>query len=66
MNDWYAATYYASSPSTNPPGPSTGTQCVLRGGAWSAGSNNLRSSNRLSNLPAAAFNNGGFRVARTP
>jgi len=66
VNDWYAATYYASSPSTNPPGPATGLQRVLRGGAWSAGSNNLRSSNRLSNLPAAAFNNGGFRVARTP
>ncbi|HEX9933814.1 MAG TPA: SUMF1/EgtB/PvdO family nonheme iron enzyme, partial [bacterium] len=33
VNDWYSDTYYASSPSTNPNGPATGTDKVLRGGS---------------------------------
>lgn len=30
--DWYASDYYKNSPSTNPQGPSTGSERVLRGG----------------------------------
>ena len=33
-SDWYAADYYSSSPCENPKGPETGTEKVLRGGAW--------------------------------
>jgi sulfatase modifying factor 1 len=33
-NDWYRADYYQESPRDNPRGPATGTQRVLRGGAW--------------------------------
>jgi formylglycine-generating enzyme required for sulfatase activity len=32
--DWYGAEYYSESPCENPAGPETGTQRVLRGGAW--------------------------------
>jgi formylglycine-generating enzyme required for sulfatase activity len=32
--DWYAADYYASSPESNPKGPSEGYGRVVRGGTW--------------------------------
>jgi len=32
--DWYDATYYASSPVVDPPGPSSGMERVFRGGSW--------------------------------
>ncbi len=32
--DWYAPTYYAESPDSNPQGPSSGKQHVIRGGWW--------------------------------
>ena len=66
VNDWYSSTYYASSPSTNPPGPATGTHRVLRGGAYSGFSEWLRSSDRGGNTPNNPVQNNGFRVARNP
>jgi formylglycine-generating enzyme required for sulfatase activity len=67
VNDWFSITYYPSSPSANPPGPSTGSQRVLRGGSWSTTSEGCRSSQRDSNPPEVAHNiNVGFRVARNP
>jgi formylglycine-generating enzyme required for sulfatase activity len=64
VNDRYSGTYYASSPSTNPPGPSSGSLRVLRGGSWADGTDDLRSSDRAitpgSNIIL------GFRVARAP
>ena len=32
--DWYSATYYQSSPASNPTGPDSGEDKVLRGGDW--------------------------------
>jgi sulfatase modifying factor 1 len=32
--DWYDSKYYASSPKSNPKGPSSGERAVLRGGSW--------------------------------
>ena len=32
--DWYDAGYYGRSPENDPPGPSSGTYRVLRGGGW--------------------------------
>jgi formylglycine-generating enzyme required for sulfatase activity len=32
--DWYDSAYYASSPDSNPGGPASGEQRVLRGGSW--------------------------------
>ena len=66
VNDWYSATYYASSPSTNPPGPATGTSRVLRGGSWVDGSFHLRSSERNGPTPGSSPGILGFRVARNP
>jgi formylglycine-generating enzyme required for sulfatase activity len=64
VNDWYSATYYASSPAMNPLGPASGTLRVFRGGSWSNDSF-LRASTRLYGINAS-FYNLGFRVARSP
>jgi formylglycine-generating enzyme required for sulfatase activity len=66
VNDRYSSTYYASSPSTNPPGPATGTDRVLRGGSWVSDSSDLRSSYRYNTTPGLSYINLGFRVARAP
>ena len=66
VNDWFSSSYYASSPSMNPPGPATGTYRVLRGGWWSTNTNNVRSSNRYIYTPGVTSNGIGFRVARAP
>ena len=42
--DWYGSAYYASSPSTNPSGPTTGTNRSLRGAAWNSYLSSVRSS----------------------
>ena len=65
-NDWYGATYYSASPSTDPAGPSTGTSRVLRGGGWFDYSDRCRSSFRYRNVPDFRIGHVGFRVARTP
>jgi len=64
VNDWYFGTYYASSPSMNPPGPASGSYRVLRGGSW--GGFYMRSSIRNYAPPGSSYDLGGFRVARTP
>jgi formylglycine-generating enzyme required for sulfatase activity len=66
VNDWYGSTYYQSSPSTNPPGPATGTSRVLRGGSWDFSSDYGRSSNRVSNTLDNVYVSNGFRAAKTP
>lgn len=33
-NDWYDENYYSISTSSNPTGPSYGTERVMRGGSW--------------------------------
>jgi formylglycine-generating enzyme required for sulfatase activity len=66
VSDWYSSTYYASSPATNPLGPSTGTNRVVRGGDWGGGGNLLRASDRTSASPGATSSSIGFRVARNP
>jgi len=66
VNDWYSSSYYASSPSMNPPGPSSGTYRVIRGGNWNHPSVNCRASSRVT-YPVDGVNSGnGFRAARTP
>lgn len=62
--DWYAADYYATSPPANPRGPATGTQRVIRGGAWISLPDALRASARAKYPPASRSILVGFRVAR--
>jgi formylglycine-generating enzyme required for sulfatase activity len=45
-SDWYRADYYASSPRSNPQGPSSGSERVLRGGCWGGIPRSLRQANR--------------------
>jgi formylglycine-generating enzyme required for sulfatase activity len=66
LEDWFGAGYYAKSPAIDPPGPSSGTSRVLRGGSWSGSSDRCRSSNRSVNNPDSFRDNVGIRVARTP
>jgi formylglycine-generating enzyme required for sulfatase activity len=64
--DWYDASYYASSPATDPQGPGSGQYRVLRGGQWDLNASYLRSAHRLDYPPVGRF---GFRVVavvRTP
>ena len=67
VSDWYAAEYYATSPSLNPAGPFSGSTRVCRGGGWAYGSSlYLRASYRSSENPDHPGSNLGFRVARNP
>lgn len=61
-NDWYDYTYYQSSSSADPTGPSTGSYRVLRGGSWNSGGNNYqRSAYRIMNYPYFWYSDVGFR-----
>jgi len=64
--DWYQSSYYGASPLTDPPGPTTGTTRVSRGGGLLYNSYNCRSSRRIDYPPAAAEYTFGFRAARNP
>ena len=64
--DWYSSTYYASSPLTNPTGPTIGTNRLIRGGGWDTNSNHCRTSRRLYFTPGTIPIDVGFRVARNP
>lgn len=68
VNDWWSSSYYSSSPENNPPGPTTGTSRVVRGGCWANNSFYGRASFRDNALSPKTFTLGsiGFRVARTP
>jgi len=66
VGDWYSETYYASSPGSNPLGPISGQERVLRGGSWLDDSILVRSSNRNYGSPEDACINCGFRCATSP
>ena len=59
-SDWYAP--YQGKERTNPFGPGSGQQRVLRGGSWRSRLSSLRAVARSSNLPAFQSNDIGFRV----
>ena len=65
VNDWYDAAYYASSPSSNPQGPSGGTNRVVRGGSWNGNDFSLRSALRNRYNSTIAGDYIGFRCARS-
>lgn len=68
-NDWHGPEYYKKSPRDNPQGPATGTQRVLRGGAWDCGPEKCTAAYRAKEFPVftdACFGSDtyGFRRAR--
>lgn len=64
--DWYDAGYYATAAAAGPDprGPATGTQRVIRGGAWISLPDALRAGARAAYPPAASSVLIGFRPAR--
>lgn len=68
--DWFTPRYYATSPTENPPGPTSGTGRVMRGGSHlchDSYCNRYRVAARTSNTPESSSGNCGFRtVASTP
>jgi len=64
--DRYDKNYYSRSPSKNPDGPSSGSNRVGHGGAWSFYARDCRSAFRVSGAPDDRFNDLGFRLLRTP
>jgi formylglycine-generating enzyme required for sulfatase activity len=64
-HDWYDAGYYASSPDTDPLGPSQGSTRVRRGGSYDSSAESCRSAHRYRGYPESTGNGLGFRVARS-
>jgi len=62
-NDWYDS--YPDISVTNPTGPSSGTQRVLRGGDWGSPSQSSRSAKRSATFPSYCDSNFGFRLSIT-
>jgi formylglycine-generating enzyme required for sulfatase activity len=62
--DWYGGSYYADSRTSNPPGPVSGQERVLRGGSWSDLVYLVRSTGRYRAVPSHTYYNLGFRCAR--
>ena len=60
-SDWYS--YYYSSPSNNPIGPSTGSFRVNRGGSWNGVAWDVRVSVRFINAPDYRYDDLGLRLA---
>jgi len=62
--DWYGS--YPSSSVTDPTGPSSGSDRVLRSGNWYFGARDCRSAFRYYDAPADRSYYGGFRLLRQP
>ncbi len=62
--DWYGS--YSSSSQTNPTGPSTGSNRVLRGGGWNNYARSCRVSDRIRFTPGSSYGNLGLRLAVNP
>jgi formylglycine-generating enzyme required for sulfatase activity len=62
-SDWYGANYHTQSPRQDPPGPSEGSDRVLRGGSWFSNDQHCRSAARVRHGPAIRNDYLGFRIA---
>ena len=62
-NDWHDSSYYSSSPRSDPAGPVSGTNRVLRGGSWNRSALKCRVAIRHYYYPGNRSNNVGFRLA---
>lgn len=63
-SDWYAP--HPEIEETNPTGPATGTEKVIRGCSWSANANACRSAKREHEKKENSSSVIGFRMVRTP
>jgi formylglycine-generating enzyme required for sulfatase activity len=62
--DWYADR--ANAPVSDPRGPSSGVDRVIRGGSWLYPAHSSRSANRLGYKPSGTLSTVGFRVVMRP
>jgi formylglycine-generating enzyme required for sulfatase activity len=63
VQDWYGR--YAAEPVTDPQGPASGLDRVLRGGGWTLDARYCRSADRAHYAPGRRFGSLGFRLLRT-
>ena len=61
-SDMYSSSYYSSSPTTNPTGPTTGSFRVRRGGSWFSNAQSCRVSNRNDYNPGSGYSYIGLRL----
>lgn len=59
--DWYAPSYYAAAPATDPAGPASGDRRVVRGGSFATGSRLSMTGYRSFLAPTQALPDLGFR-----
>ena len=60
--DWFDRGYYEVAPVENPTGPVSGTNKVIRGGAWNDNMRDITTTRRKEGLPNSTFDGGlGFR-----
>ncbi|SFA62303.1 Formylglycine-generating enzyme, required for sulfatase activity, contains SUMF1/FGE domain [Paracoccus halophilus] len=64
VQDWYSADYYAESPATDPQGPASGSERVVRGGSWHSTGNGWRSASRRDYPPDYRGISISFRLVR--
>ncbi|MBN1629412.1 MAG: SUMF1/EgtB/PvdO family nonheme iron enzyme, partial [Thermoleophilia bacterium] len=62
-NDWYLLSYYSSSPYSNPTGPATDGDRVLRGGCRFFLAEDCRVAHRFFSAPDSRVLSSGFRCA---
>jgi formylglycine-generating enzyme required for sulfatase activity len=62
--DWYDSGYYATSPESNPKGPASGDDRVVRDGSWDIGGRGVSAAKRFSLPPDSPYAHLGFRCAR--
>jgi formylglycine-generating enzyme required for sulfatase activity len=65
IRDWYGKRYYAYARSQDPAGPSTGTERVVRGGAWLTNGHTLEVADRAQLDPATHYHGLGGRCVRS-
>jgi formylglycine-generating enzyme len=63
VQDWYDENYYSDSIRSNPQGPLSGNEKVLRGSAWSDASAYVRAARRSRKAPSHRGSLLGFRLA---
>ena len=62
--DWYDAEYYSKSPPSNPRGPESGVERVIRGGSWASSDEYLQVTNRDREQPNFQSATIGIRCVR--
>jgi len=62
--DWRVYNYYTTSPGTDPRGPESGTDRVVRGGSWTGKAQSCRVANRGYQQPHVVTSTTGLRLVR--